>query len=86
MADFGLADTVNATEPLFQPVWVPGQVVVDHEVRAALQVYAFARRVVGDHHAHDGIAVERGDRRTPGLTGHAAVDDDHASRVAQTAP
>jgi hypothetical protein len=33
MAYFGLADAVNAPEPLFQPVRVPRQVIIDHQVR-----------------------------------------------------
>ena len=34
MADLRLADAVDAAEALFQPVRVPGQVVVDHQVGA----------------------------------------------------
>ena len=44
VAGFGLADTVDAPEALFNAVRVPGQVVIDHQVRA-LEVDAFARRV-----------------------------------------
>ena len=34
VADLRLADAVDAPEPLLEPVRVPGQVVVHHEVRA----------------------------------------------------
>ena len=44
MADFRLANTVNASEALLQPVRIPGQVVIDHQVRS-LQVDTLARRV-----------------------------------------
>ena len=37
VADFGLADAVNATEALFNAVRIPWKVVVDHQV-GALQV------------------------------------------------
>ena len=43
----GLADTVDPAEPLLDPVGVPGQVVIDHEV-GPLEVDAFPRRVRGD--------------------------------------
>ena len=47
VADFGLANAVDATKALFQAVWVPGQVVVDHEV-GVLQVDAFAGGIGGN--------------------------------------
>ena len=47
VADLGLADAVDAAEALLQPVGVPGQVVVDHQV-GALEVDALAGRVGGD--------------------------------------
>jgi hypothetical protein len=34
VANFGLPNAVNAAEPLFLTVRVPGQVIVDHQVRA----------------------------------------------------
>ena len=49
VADLGLADAVDAAEPLLDPVRVPRQVVVDHQV-GALQVQALARGVGGDQH------------------------------------
>ena len=53
VADLGLADAVDAAEALFEPVRVPGQIVVDHQMRAALKVHAFASGIVRDHHAND---------------------------------
>ena len=47
MADLGLADAVDAAEALLDPVRVPGQVVVHHEV-GALEVDALARGVGRD--------------------------------------
>ena len=47
VADLGLADAVDAAESLLDPVRVPRQVVVDHQVRA-LQVEALAGGVGGD--------------------------------------
>ena len=44
MADFGLADAVDAPKSLFQTIWIPGQVVVDHQMRP-LQVDSFASRI-----------------------------------------
>ena len=42
-----LADAVDAPEPLLDPVRVPRQVVVDHQVRG-LEVQALAGRVGGE--------------------------------------
>ena len=82
VADLGLADAVDAAEPLFEPVRVPRQVVVDHQMRAALKVDAFAGGIVGDHDAHDRIAVEGGDRRAARLAGDAAMDHDDRRGIA----
>ena len=82
MADFGLADAVDAAEALFNPVRIPGQVVVDHEMRAALKVHAFAGGIVRDHDAHDRIRIEGGDGGAACLAGNAAMDHDDGSRLA----
>src|ERR1700683_4745089 len=33
MADFGLPDAVDAPEPLFATVRIPGKIIVDHQMR-----------------------------------------------------
>ena len=76
MADLGLADAVDAAEALLEPIGIPRQVVVDHQMRAALEVHALAGGVVGDHHANDRIGVEGGDGRASGLAGDAAMNHD----------
>ena len=43
-AHLGLADTVDAAEALLEPVGIPGQVIVDHQV-GTLEVDAFARGI-----------------------------------------
>jgi len=30
VANFRLTDTMNAAKPLFESVWIPGKIVVDH--------------------------------------------------------
>ena len=82
MADFLLADAVDATEALFQFVGVPGQIVVDHEV-GALEVDALAGGVVGDHD-EDILVVNEGiDGLAAIFPAHAAMDDDHGLVAAQ---
>ena len=54
VADLLLTNSVDASEALLQPVGVPGQVVVHHQVRP-LQVHALARSVVGQQHHHLGV-------------------------------
>ena len=51
MTNFGLTNAVNAAKALLQPVGIPGQIVVDHQV-GALQVDAFASSVGGDENLH----------------------------------
>ena len=75
MTDFGLANPVDAAEALLQPVRVPGQVVVDHQV-GALQVDAFARGVGCQEHLHLRVVPERFLHRQPFLAAHAAMNDD----------
>jgi hypothetical protein len=57
VADFGLADTVDAAKALFQPVGVPRQVVIDHQV-GALEVDALAGRIGGQQHLDFGVVLE----------------------------
>ena len=75
VADFGLADAVNAAEPLFQAVGIPGQVVVDHQVRA-LEVDAFAGGVGGDQDFDFLVLGEGFLGLAAFLAAHAAVDRD----------
>jgi len=57
MTDFRLADAVNASKPLLKPIWVPRQVIVDHEMCTALQVNTLARCVVGYEDAHFRVVI-----------------------------
>ena len=58
-AHLGLADAVDATEPLLDAVGIPGKVVVDHQVRG-LEVETLARGVGG----HEDLTVAvLGERR-----------------------
>ena len=58
VAELLLADAVDAAEALLDPVRVPRQVVVDHQVRA-LQVDALAGGVGRDEHLHGRVVAER---------------------------
>ena len=86
MTDLRLADAVDAAEALLQPVRVPRQVVVDHQVGAALQVDALASGIVGDEDAHLGIVVEGGDVGLAHVARHAAMDDGHGLGFADALP
>ncbi len=85
MADLPLPDPVYAAEALLQAVGVPGQVVVDHEVRP-LQVDALAGRVVGDHDERLLVLGERLDGPPPFFAPDAAVDDDDRLRPPEPGP
>ena len=82
VADLGLADAVDAAEPLLEAVGVPRQVVVDHQV-GPLEVDALARGVGGEQHPHLRVVLERLLRLHPLLAAHAAVDHDHGLLAAQ---
>ena len=82
VADLVLADAVDAAEALFQPVGVPGQVVVDHEV-GALEVDALPRRIGGQQHLDLRIVLEGPLNPEALLAADAAVDDDHGVAPAQ---
>ena len=75
VADLGLADAVDAAETLLDPVWVPGQVVIDHQV-GTLQIDAFTGGVGGKQHLHLWVVFEGFLRLQPLFATHAAVDDD----------
>src|SRR6266540_2166014 len=76
MADLGLADAMDSPKPLLDPVRIPGQVVVDHQVRT-LEVDALAGRVSRDKHADFRALTERLLRFTAHLPLEAAMDLDH---------
>jgi hypothetical protein len=82
VADLGLADAVDAAEALLQPVRVPRQVVVDHQVRA-LQVDALAGGVGGQQHLHFGVVLEGLLHLQALFAADAAVDDDHGFLAAE---
>ena len=58
MADLSLPNAVNSSESLLQPVWIPGKVIVDHKMRAALQVHAFTGRIICDEEPHSRVVIE----------------------------
>ena len=69
VADLLLADAVDATEALFEAVWIPRQVVVHHEV-GVLKVDAFTGSIRGDEDADFGVGAEE----RLGLAAVVAVD------------
>ena len=85
MADFGLADAVNAAETLFQTVGVPGKVVVHHQV-GALQVDAFAGGVGGDQDFDFLVVFEGFLGLAAFLAADAAVNDDDGFRSPDERP
>src|SRR5437773_1839053 len=77
LGDLRLADAMNPPEPLLQPVRVPGEVVINHQV-SALEVDALASRI-GCHEDFDvRLALERRFVAAPQFSWHSAVDLDHS--------
>ena len=75
MANFRLADAVDAPKPLFDAVRVPRQIVIHHQVRA-LEVDAFACGVGREENLHLRIVPERLLRLHPLFAAHAAMNAD----------
>ena len=76
VADLGLTDPVDAAEALLQPVRVPRQVVIDHQV-GVLQVHAFTGRVGRQQHPGGRVVAEQLLHLAPVLALDAAVDHHH---------
>src|SRR5262245_52135214 len=82
MAHFSLANSVNASETLLNAIGVPGEVVVDHEMRP-LQVNAFACCVGGQEYLHLGVVPERLLSIHSLFPAHPPVYDNHRLSFAQ---
>ena len=76
MAHFGLADTVDTAETLFDAVGVPRQIVIDHQM-GTLEIDALAGGVRGKQHLHLRVMLERFLRFHSIFAAHAAMDHDH---------
>ena len=85
MAHLGLPDPMDSAEALLDPVRVPGQVVVDHQV-AALEVHPLAGRIVGDEHQQAAVGHEALDDLAALLALHPSVNFGDSLRVPETRP
>ncbi len=82
VAHLGLPDPVDAAEPLLDPVGVPGQVVVDHQV-GALQIQALSGGVGGHQHPHVRVGGELLLHDPPLFAAHPAMDRHDRLRPAE---
>jgi len=82
VAYLGLADTVYTAEALLNPVWVPWEVVIDHQV-GTLKVNPLARGIRGNEHVHFRIMFERLLCLQAFLAAHTAVDDHNSLLAAE---
>jgi hypothetical protein len=82
VAGLGLADPVDTAEALFEPVGVPRQVVIDHQVRA-LQVDALAGGVGRQQYLHLGVVLEGFLHLEALFPADAAMDDDDCLLAAE---
>ena len=74
MANLGLADPVDAAEPLLDFVRVPRQVGVDHQV-ATLKFHAFTRDIIRDPYQYFPILHKAFDALASLLPRDASMDD-----------
>ena len=82
MADLLLADPVDAPEALLQPVGVPWQVVVDHQM-GPLQVHTLPGSVIGEEHHHLRIVHEGMHDLAAFVARHPTMDLHHRLRPAE---
>ena len=75
MAHLGLPNAVDAPKALLQPVRVPRQIVIDHQVRP-LKIDALARRVGRQQHLHLRVVAKRLLGLQALLTAHPTVNGD----------
>ena len=76
MTDFRLADAMNSSEPLFDAIRIPGEVVVHHKVRP-LKVDPFASSVGCKEDLDRRIVFERFLRLCTLFTPHSTVNNDN---------
>ena len=79
VADLLLADTMDASESLFEAIRVPRQVVVHHQV-GVLKVDAFTSGIGGDENADIWIGTKYRLNAAAFITVGSAVDGDDAAR------
>ena len=85
MADLCLTNTMNAAETLLQPIGVPGQVIVNHQMRP-LKVDAFTRSIRGDQNANAHILLEKLFCLSPFVTEHTTMDGHNSLIVPKQRP
>ena len=81
MADLGLADAMNAPEPLLQPIRVPWQVVVHHQIRA-LEIYALTRSIRSNQHANVWVGPKQRLKSAAFVAMRSAMDSDDRLGIA----
>jgi hypothetical protein len=79
VTDLRLTDPVDAAKALFDPVWIPWQVVVDEQM-SALEIYALARRVSRHEDRDLRLLPKCLLRLAAALAMHTAVDRDDRLR------
>ena len=82
MANLGLPDAVDATEALLDPVRIPRQVVIYHQV-GSLQVNAFARRIRREKDLHFLIVTKRFLDFQTLLAADPAMNRHHTGRISE---
>src|ERR1700693_3404285 len=81
MANLSLADAVDAAEALFESIRIPWQIVIDHQMGAALKIPPPPCGVVRDHYANDRIRIERSDGRASSFASNATMNYNNRCRL-----
>ena len=82
MANFRLADTMDTAKPLLQPVRIPRQIIVYHQMRS-LQVDTLAGGIRCNQHTNTYILLEKLLGLAPFVTEHPTMNRDDSFLVAK---
>jgi len=83
VASLGLADAVDTPEALLDTIGIPREVIIYHEMCAAMQVDAFAGGVGSNQNQNFRVLLERFLNLTTTFAWCLAVNGDDVIRVAQ---
>src|SRR6266568_1604995 len=82
MTDFCLPDAVDSSKALFNTIWIPWQIVINHQV-GTLKVDSFAGGVCGEKHLDFGIVPKPLLRVHPVFAAHPTMNHNNSARPAE---
>src|SRR5271166_2742465 len=82
MADFCLSDAVYSSKPLFNTIWIPWQIVIDHQV-GTLKIDPLTGSICREEYLNFGVMPESFLRVHPLFAAHSTMDHNNSARPAE---